>query len=146
MNPRMRLCHDGCLPHHRRNFLNSILRADRAASTPTDTSRNAPPADAAALFDAALVAPRLLYLDSEAPLEAALPMCCTTTNQSDAAVRRRRRPHPMDSPHARPFARAEAAHRISRVVNQGLQWQAQKASAIDLQRRAIDTITGVSSP
>jgi hypothetical protein len=113
----------------------------------TDQLRNAPPADPAALLDAALADPRLLHLDNHAQLEARIADLLHDDPPGrallfDAAAVRF---HWTDR-NARPFASAEAAHWISRVVNQGLQWQAQTASVIDLQRKALDTVARVPSP
>lgn len=113
----------------------------------TDQLRDAPPADAAAVLEAALADPRLLHLDSHAQLEARIADLLHDDPAGrallfDAAAARF---HWTDR-NARPFASNAAAHWISRVINQGLQWQAQKASTIDLQRKALDTVTHVASP
>ncbi|MES2530267.1 MAG: hypothetical protein V4636_04475, partial [Pseudomonadota bacterium] len=113
----------------------------------TEQLRDAPPADAAALLEAALADPRLLHLDSHAQLEARIAHLLHDDPAGRAVLfdTAAARFHWSDR-NARPFASIDAAHWISRVVNQGLQWEAQAPSAIDLQRKAIDTVTHVASP
>ncbi len=113
----------------------------------TEQLRDAPPANVAAVLEAALADPRLLHLDSHAQLEARIagllhsdPIGRAVLFDTAAA-----RFHWTDR-NARPFASTDAAHWISRVINQSLQWQAQKSSTIDLQRKALDTVTKVASP
>lgn len=113
----------------------------------TEQLRDSPPASAAAVLEAALADPRLLHLDSHAQLEARIADLLHSDPIGRAALfdTAAARFHWTDR-NARPFASTGAAHWIARVVNQGLQWQGQKPSAIDLQRKALDTVTQVASP
>ena len=113
----------------------------------TEQLRDAQAANAATVLEAALADPRLLHLDSHAQLEARIADLLHDDPAGraplfDAAAVRF---HWTDR-NARPFANAAAAYWISRVINQGLQWQAQKASVIDLQRKALETVARVASP
>lgn len=112
-----------------------------------DQLRDAAPGAVAAVFEAALADPRLLHLDSHAQLEA-----CIADLLHDGPAGRAvlfdtaaRHFHWTDR-NARPVASTAAAHWISRVVNQGLQWHAQTPAAIDLQQQALDAATRLASP
>lgn len=113
----------------------------------TDQLRDAPPASVMAVLEAALADPRLLHLDSHAQLEASIADLLHTDPTGRAVLfdTAAARFHWTDR-NARPFASNDAVHWISRVINQGLQWQAQKPSALDLQRKALNTVTHVASP
>ncbi|MGJ7544073.1 J domain-containing protein [Variovorax sp. LT1R16] len=109
--------------------------------------RDAAPGAVAAVLEDALADPRLLHLDSHAQLEARI----ADLLHDDPAGRAvlfdiaARRFHWTDR-NARPIASTQAAHWISRVINQGLQWQAQTPAAIALQQQALATVTRVPSP
>lgn len=109
--------------------------------------RGAAPEAVAAVLEAALADPRLLHLDSHAQLEARI----ADLLHDDPAGRAvlfdiaARRFHWTDR-NARPIASTEAAHWISRVVNQGLQWHAQAPAVVAQQQQALDTVTRLASP
>lgn len=113
----------------------------------TDQLRDAAPETVAAVLDAALADPRLLHLDSHAQLEARIAGLLHENPVGRAALfdAAALRFH-WNERNARPIAGTAAAHWISRVVNQGLQWQAQAPTAITLQQQALDTVTRVPSP
>ncbi|MBB1602281.1 J domain-containing protein [Variovorax sp. UMC13] len=109
--------------------------------------RDATPGAIAALLENALTDPRLLHLDSHAQLEARIADLLHDDPAGravlfDAAARRF---HWTDR-NARPIASTQAAQWISRVINQGLQWQAQTPAAIALQQQALATVARVPSP
>lgn len=113
----------------------------------TEQLRTAPPGAVTAVFEAALADPRLLHLDSHAQLEARIADLLHASPAGravlfDAAARRF---HWTDR-NARPIASAAAAHWISRVINQGLQWHAQAPAAVALQQQALATTTRMASP
>ncbi|MDP9894856.1 hypothetical protein J2W32_003882 [Variovorax boronicumulans] len=113
----------------------------------TDRLRDAAPGTAAAVLEAALADPRLLHLDSHAQLEARIAGLLHENpigraELFDTAARR----FQWTDRNARPIASTAAAHWISRVVNQGLQWHAQAPAAIELQRQALDMAMRVASP
>jgi hypothetical protein len=113
----------------------------------TEQLRTAPPGAVTAVFEAALADPRLLHLDSHAQLEARIADLLHAGPAGravlfDAAARRF---HWTDR-NARPIASPAAAHWISRVVNQGLQWHAQAPAAVALQQQALATAARVAAP
>ena len=113
----------------------------------TDQLRDAPPASVMAVLEAALADPRLLHLDSHAQLEARIADLLHASPAGravlfDAAALRF---HWTDR-NARPVASPAAAHWISRVVNQGLQWHAQAPAAVALQQQALATAARVAAP
>lgn len=112
-----------------------------------DQLRDAAPEAVAAVFEAALTDPRLLHLDSHAQLEARIADLLHAAPAGRAVLfdTAALRFHWTDR-NARPIASTAAAHWISRVVNQGLQWHAQAPAAIDLQQQALDAATRVASP
>ena len=125
----------------------SLAQAHQALRHWTDQLRDAPPEAVAAVLDAALADPHLLHLDSHAQLEARIAELLHDDPAGrvvlfDTAARRF---HWTDR-NARPIASAAAAHWISCVVNQGLQWQAQTPAAIHLQRQALARAAQVAAP
>ena len=113
----------------------------------TEQLRDAPPEAVAAVFEAALADPRLLHLDSHAQLEARIAGLLHGDPAGRAVLfdTAAHRFHWTDR-NARPIAGTDAAHWISRVVNQGLQWHAQAPSATALQQQALATVASVAAP
>lgn len=109
--------------------------------------RDAAPGAVAALLEEALTDPRLLHLDSHAQLEARIAGLLHENPAGRAVLfdTAARRFHWTDR-NARPIASTQAAQWISRVINQGLQWQAQTPAAIALQQQALATVARVPSP
>jgi len=112
-----------------------------------DRLRDAAAGAATAVLEAALADPRLLHLDSHAQLEAQV----ADLLHGDPAGRivlfdtAAQRFHWIDR-NARPIASAAAAHWISRVVNQDLQWRAQALAERALQQQALQTVTRMATP
>lgn len=109
--------------------------------------RDAAPGTAAALLDAALADLRLLHLDSHAQLEARVASLLHDDPRGRAELFEAAalRFHWLER-NARPIADMAAAHWISRVVDQGLQWRTQAPSAIARQQQALDTVKQVATP
>lgn len=109
--------------------------------------RDAAPGAVAALLEEALTDPRLLHLDSHAQLEARIADLLHDDPAGRAVLfdTAARRFHWTDR-NARPIASTQAAQWISRVINQGLQWQAQTPAAIALQQQAMAAVARVPTP
>ena len=113
----------------------------------TEQLRDAPPEAVADVFEAALADPRLLHLDSHAQLEARIADLLHDDPAGRAALFDTAALHfHWADRNARPIASTAAAHWISRVINQGLQWQAQAPAVTDLQKQALDVAARVASP
>jgi len=125
----------------------SAAEAHQALRHWTDQLRDAPPEAVATVLDAALADPRLLHLDSHAQLEARIAELLHDDPTGRAVLfdTAARRFHWTDR-NARPIASAAAAHWISCVVNQGLQWEAQSPAVVDLQRQALTMAAQVAAP